>query len=158
MSTANIIIGKNNNALNYLTSVETSQILKKLGASQNGAFIYKDGDSECRLFTYEELCKYIPFESDWNVENVFYKAEFTNYTEIDKEEAYYISIDAKPTNAGLDKDNEYVARIHYKGNVIAFSKTKDGKYRNLIAFSFSVADAVGKLVINLVEEECKIIF
>lgn len=152
MSVESIIIGKESNALNYFTSLDTSKVLKNLGAPQNGAFVYKDETLVCRLFTYEELCKYIPFGSDWNVDNVFYKAEFNRYIELDKEESYLISVDAEPVFHGIDKENEYVVKVHYNGAMIAFSKTEDGKYNNLIAFSFSAADALGQLVINLVKE------
>lgn len=155
---------KSNNKFSQLViSIKSAKSIQDLGIIKQSIFAYYDinGSSTvkindtkdnfiCNAYTYEELSEYIPefIEVDENT----YVANFTNYEKIGKseEDSYvYATVSFERT---FVEDTPYMAICKCRGKMVAFSKTSNGNFNNLICWGKNQAETAALMIIALAEE------
>ncbi|TGN22538.1 caspase family protein [Empedobacter tilapiae] len=147
-------------------SYETSKILKENGMSQESIFAYynvndkiilKKYDTEtnflCSAFTYEELAEFIP--QDIKVDKHTFIASYDGYDQLgdlEKGSYDYASVTFQRTDI---LENPFMAICRCNDRMIAFSKTKEGYYNNLIAWGKNQAETAG-LMWKMLKDENKV--
>jgi hypothetical protein len=144
--------------------LELAKDLKKLGFPQDSLFAYyeengltivKEKNSEdnlvCSTYVFDEIMKFIPDEIEITTDTYIIKSgNYANATEEDLN-------DEKNAVVTIQKiyENEdwlFMVRCQFKGTVIAFSKTSNNLYNNLIVFNKNAAEAIGLMAIELIKE------
>lgn len=143
------------NALNKIVvSYETAKMLKENGLAQESIFGYysiggktvlKRKDTltnfDYSAFTYEEILQFIPEEIEVNEKT--YIARFDGYDELGEleENTYdFASVTFQKTEV---TETPCMAICRCRGRMVAFSKTEQGYYNNLIAWGKNQAETAG---------------
>lgn len=142
---------------------ETGLKLKKSGIPQNGIFSYfkysggrivklssESGDNLCSAFMSQELHDMIPDMIQID-ENTFL-AHTSGYDQLTKDDVYEFQYAEVLVQKTMLESDPFMAICRCNGRMVAFSKTKDGKYRNLIRFGKNQAEAIGEMVLALNSE------
>ncbi|MEH1009455.1 caspase family protein [Winogradskyella sp. ECml5-4] len=142
---------------------ESAKKIQKLGITQQSIFAYykindsiiiKAYDSKrdfiCNAYTYEEITEFIPehIEVDENT----YIADFTSYSKLGKPEEGSFDYATVSFERTFIKDTPFMSICKCRGKMVAFSKTSDGKYRNLIRWGVNQAESAALMIIALIEE------
>ncbi|WP_419211349.1 caspase family protein [Maribacter sp. X9] len=143
--------------------LEASKKIKKLGLSKKSIFgFYKNNDSIivklndskndfiCNAYTYEEITEYIPEFID--VDEETYIANLTNYEKLGKPEEGTFDYATVSFERTFIKDTPYMAICKCRGQMVAFSKTEDGYYNNLICWGINQAESAALMIIALEKE------
>ena len=144
-------------------SYESAIEIKRLGFNQksifayykqNGSIILKRYDKKtnfiCSAFTYEEIARFIPEHIEVD-ENTFI-ARIDGYDKLGKPEQGTYDF-AHVTFQRTDIfDTPYMAICKCRGRMVAFSKTKEGYYNNLICWGKNQAESAAIIIIELVKE------
>jgi hypothetical protein len=165
------------NAVNIDTSqvidVELSQIvlpyesaidIKELGFPQKSIFAYykqngtkvlkryvKKTNFICSAFTYEEIAKFIPEHIE--VDEDTFIARIDGYDKLGKpDEGTYDFANVSFQRTEI-LDTPYMAICKCRGRMVAFSKTEDGYYNNLISWGKNQAESAAIMIIELVKEK-----
>lgn len=147
-------------------SYETAKMLKDNKMRQESIFAYynvadkiilKKFDTEtnflCSAFTYEELSEFIP--ENIEVDKHTFIARFDGYDELGEPEEgtyYFASVTFQRTDT---LETPFMAICRCKGRMVAFSKTEDGYYNNLIAWGKNQAESAG-LMWKMLKDENKV--
>jgi hypothetical protein len=149
-----------------VVSYETAKMLKENGMRQESIFGYyniadkiilKKNDTEtnfdCSAYTYEELSAFIP--ENIEVDKNTFVARIDGYDELGEPEegTYYFAYVAFQRTETLE--TPFMAICRCNGRMVAFSKTKDGYYNNLIAWGKNQAETAG-LMWKMLKDENKV--
>jgi len=152
-----------------VVSFELAEKLKMLGILQNSLFSffkYFDGtviidyshfkdnvyNIQCSAYTAQELFEYLPSPIEINT-NTYVVNDYKSYRNILKSE-----VDSYPY-AALDIvfDGGYIIRYSYNGQVIAFNKTTDNLYVNLISIGETLANSLAQMIIEIYSNKLTLI-
>lgn len=145
--------------------IESALKIHNIGLIDKSIFgYYKKGDSFevqminpknksnfiCNAYTFEEIVKYIPehIEVDENT----YIAHSTGYEKLGKPEqgAYdFANVTFQRTEV-ISEPNMSICKC--RGRMVAFSKSSDGYYNNLIRWGINQAESAALMILALVEE------
>lgn len=157
------IINKSDSALDKIViSIETGKVLKELGFPQNSVFGYfqsngntfiKNIDSKegfiCSAFLFDEIIEFIPERIEFD-ENT-YIARFDGYDKVTERDLEYPFAEVTYQRTGSN-ENDYMSICRFKGRMVAFSITSDGKYNNLIRWAHNQAESAALMLISLFKE------
>lgn len=149
-----------------VVSYETAKMLKENGVDQdsifgyynlNGKIILKRIESSVNLeycaYTYEEISQFIPDHID--VDKNTYIARFNGYDKLglpEKGSFDYAEITFQRT---FVSDTPFMAICRCRGRMVAFSKTRDGYYNNLITWGKNQAETAA-LMWKMLKDENKL--
>jgi hypothetical protein len=153
------------NLSSIVLPIESALKIHNIGLTEKSIFgYYKKGDSFeikiinpknksnfiCNAYTFEEIVKYIPehIEVDENT----YIAHSTGYDKLGKPEQGTYDF-ANVTFQRTEVSSEpYMSICKCRGRMVAFSKSSDGYYNNLIRWGINQAESAGLMILALVEE------
>ncbi|GHU16204.1 hypothetical protein FACS189441_8310 [Betaproteobacteria bacterium] len=151
-----IRLEKDSDLNKIVVPIEIAKELKRLGVPQNSIFAYFDNnDFMCSAYTFEEITDFIPDMIGLTEET--YIARFDGYDKITPEQLDSGVAEVSYQRADQVGETPFMAVCRYKGSMVAFSKTDEGSYNNLIRWGHNQAEATALMLIALIEEG-KILF
>lgn len=153
------------NLSSIVLPIESALKINNIGLTDECIFgYYQKGDSYeirmidtknrkdflCNAYTFEEIVKHIPEHID--VDENTYIAYATGYDKLGKPEQGTYDF-ASVTFQRTEFINEpYMSICKCRGRMVAFSKTSDGYYNNLIRWGINQAESAALMILALVEE------
>ena len=155
----------NNELQKVLVSHRIAQKLQEIGLKRKSIFGYynhtngnvivkkkkKKKNYLCNAYLFEELTKVIP--TDIEVDENTYLAQLDGYRKLTREEieAEYLTAEITYQRTFVI-DTPYMSMCRCKGQMVAFSMNKKGKYNNLICWGINQADTAAEMIIELFHE------
>lgn len=149
-----------------VVSYETAKMLKENGLEQDSIFGYykmsgkivlKKKESKVYLeycaYTYEEISQFIPDNID--VDKNTYIARFDGYDKLGVPERGSIDYAEITFQRTFVSETPFMAVCKCRGRMVAFSKTKDGYYNNLITWGKNQAETAA-LMWKMLKDENKL--
>ncbi len=151
------------NLSQLVISLEVAREIQKIGITKKSIFAYyrkgksatvqiydTEVDFICYAYTFEEIVQFIPehIEVDKNT----YIARFDSYDQLgEPEEGQYDFATVTFQRTEVLK-TPYMSICMCRGRMVAFSKTKDGYYNNLICWGKNQAETAALMILELKKE------
>lgn len=142
---------------------EISQELKKIGLSQNSIFGYYESENQpivkkvdgtqgflCSAFLFDEIAVFIPDEIEIDKNTLL--ARFDGWDQPTESDLEFPLAEVTYQRTWAS-DNPYMAICRFNGRMVAFSKTEDGKYNNLIRWGRNQAETAALMLLALFNEK-----
>lgn len=163
-STHNFYQTENQLLQNIVAPFELSKKLFEIGIDKETVFGYystdlglqikrntEDLEFVCPAYLSSELIRHIPDEIE--VDTNTYIARFDGWDRVTKKQLdKWPSAEVTYQKTGTD-GKCYMAICRYDGRMVAFSKTKDGVFNNLISWGFNESEAIGEMILDLHREK-----
>jgi hypothetical protein len=144
-------------------SFESAKELQSLGLKQKSIFGYYRENSSvvlkmnststnfiCSAYTYEEIAEFIP--ENIEVDEETFLARMDGYAKLGKTEDGYYDYATVSFQRTETLGKPYMSICRCRGRMVAFSKTADGYYNNLICWGVNQAESAALMIMELIKE------
>jgi hypothetical protein len=146
-----IRVEKDSDLNRIVIPIDIAEKLKNLGVPQKSIFGYFDSENfVCSAYTFEEITDFIPDMIELTEKT--YIARFDGYDKITPEQLDSGFAEVSYQRTDQVGETPFMAVCRYKGSMVAFSITNEGRYNNLICWGHNQAEAAALMLIALIEE------
>ena len=146
----------------FVTPYDISKAIKMIGIEQKSIFGYYDIQGKivvrkvdgienflCSAFIFDELVNFIPAIID--VDRDTYLARFDGWDKVNETELEHLHAEVSYQKTWVS-EAPYMAICRCNGRMVAFSKSNDELYNNLICWGKNQSEAAGKMLLALYNE------